>query len=56
MKTYKMNFINKKKNKQKVLNITQELEGEKGSKNFFRVLEFLSKIPNIKKKSNKHFV
>ena len=55
-KTYKINFINKKTNKQKVLNITQELEGEKGSKNFFRVLEFLSKIPNIKKKSNKHFV
>ena len=32
-----------------------ELEGEKGSKTFFRVLEFLSKIPNIKKISNEHF-
>ena len=32
-----------------------EFEGEKGSKTFFRVLEFLSKIPNIKKISNEHF-
>ena len=31
------------------------MEGEKGSKTFFRVLEFLSKIPNIKKISNEHF-
>ena len=33
----------------------QELEGKKSSKNLFRVLEFLSKIPNIKKISNEHF-
>ena len=33
----------------------QELEGEKCSKTFFRVLEFLSKIPKIKKISNEHF-
>ena len=31
------------------------MEGWKGSKTFFRVLEFLSKIPNIKKISNEHF-
>ena len=37
------------------VNISQELEGKKGSKTFFRVLEFLSKIPNIKKISNEHF-
>ena len=36
-------------------NIRQELEGWKGSKIFFRVLEFLSKTPNIKKISNEHF-
>ena len=33
----------------------QELEGWEGSKTFFRVLECLSKIPNIKKISNEHF-
>ena len=31
------------------------MEGKKGSKTFFRVLEFLSKIPNIKQISNEHF-
>ena len=31
------------------------LEGEKGSKTFLKLLEFLSKIPNTKKISNKHF-
>ena len=34
--------------------IRQELEGKKGSKTLFRVLEFFSKIPNIKKTSNEH--
>ena len=37
------------------MEIRQELEGNKGSKTFFRVLEFLCKILNIKKISNKHF-
>ena len=31
------------------------MEGKKTSKTFFRVLEFLSKIPNIKKISIEHF-
>ena len=35
--------------------IRQELKGKKGSKTFFRVLEFPGKIPNIKKISNEHF-
>ena len=51
-----MNFINKKTNKQKGrTNIRQELEREKSSKTVFRVLEFLSKIPNTKKIFNEHF-
>ena len=53
MKTYEINFINKKTNKEKVLNFVlrlgKELNGKKGSKTFFRVLEFPDKIPNIKK-------
>ena len=35
--------------------IRQELEGKKSSKTFFKVLQFLNKIPNIKKISNEHF-
>ena len=34
--------------------IRQELRGKKGSKTFFRVLEFTGKIPNIKKISSEH--
>ena len=34
--------------------IRQELKGKKGSKTFFRVLEFPGKIPNIKKISSEH--
>ena len=54
-----MNFINKKINKQKVLNFALTLgrswRAKKASKTFVRVLECLRKIPNIKKKSNENF-
>ena len=35
--------------------IRQALKGRKGSKTFFRVLEFHGKIPSIKKISSEHF-
>ena len=54
-----MNFIDKKTNKEKVLNFVLTLgrswRVKKAPKLFFRVLELLSKIPNIKKMSNEHF-
>ena len=53
-----MNFINKKTNKEKVLNFLPRLGRSwraKGSQTFFRVLEFPCRIPNIKKLSSEHF-
>ena len=59
MKTYEMNFINKKTNKEKVLNFVLRLgsswRAKKGLKTFFRVLEFPGKILNMKKISSEHF-
>ena len=52
-------LINKKTKKQKVLNFVLTLgrswRVKKCSETFFRVLECLRKIPNIKKISNEHF-
>ena len=50
-----MDIIKHEKGAKLCANIKQELEGRKNFKTFFRVLEFLSKITNIKKISNENF-
>ena len=51
-----MNFIKHEKGAKLRANIKEELEGKKGSKHFFRVLEFFSKISNIKKYLMKTYI
>ena len=59
LKTYEMNFINKKTNKEKALNFVIRLgrswRAKKAPKRFSEYLSFLGKIPNRKKISSEHF-